>query len=84
MQVDVALTCCDFQKAQTSELLKILIPRSRFAGPAGHGQVRSSRRPRLALCKQVIGSVSRGAFNGNRNLATASIFDATTLKQAGS
>ncbi len=35
----MALTCCDFQKAQTSELLKILIPRSRFAGPAGHGQV---------------------------------------------
>ena len=40
----MALTCCDFQKAQTSELLKILIPRSRFAGPAGRGQVRAANR----------------------------------------
>ena len=37
--MDVALTCCDFQKAQMSELLKALLPRSRFAEPEGSGQV---------------------------------------------
>lgn len=39
LQVDVALTCCDFQKAQMSELLKVLLPRSRFAEPGGTDQV---------------------------------------------
>lgn len=39
LQVDVSLTCCDFQKAQMSELLKVLLPRSRFAEPGGFDQV---------------------------------------------
>lgn len=37
-KVDVSLTCCDFQKAQMSELLKVLLPRSRFAEPGGLDQ----------------------------------------------
>ena len=39
MQMDVVLTCCDFQKAPMSELLRVLIPRSRFADPTGFSQV---------------------------------------------
>ena len=55
----MALTCCDFQKAQTSELLKILIPRSRFAGPAGHGQVRGALATTRCAYKNAHGTPMR-------------------------
>lgn len=54
LQVDVSLTCCDFQKAQMSELLKVLLPRSRFAELGGFGQVC------LRVARAVRGSTAEG------------------------
>ena len=72
----MALTCCDFQKAQTSELLKVLIPRSRFAQHNDRGQARPALHTACAALRSLRSTIAEAPT------ALAELMHATLLAQS--